>query len=80
MDEPSPQTGKKMGNVKSGKYRDAVRTSLTESLSDVFEANFPLVAEIVEADVRKDDAYLIKMAKTVIADIERKIKVLEDKQ
>lgn len=69
-----------MGNVKSGKYRDAVRTSLTEFLSDVFEANFPLVAEIVEADVRKDDAYLIKMAKTVIADIERKIKVLEDKQ
>lgn len=69
-----------MGNVKSGKYRDAARTSLTEFLSDVFEANFPLVAEIVEADVRKDDAYLIKMAKTVIADIERKIKVLEDKQ
>lgn len=80
MDEPSPQTGKKMGNVKSGKYRDVVRTSLAYLLSNLYEENFPLVAEIQAADVQKNDAYLVKMARDVISEIERRIKILEEEK
>lgn len=66
-------------NVKKVKYKDAVRTSLAYMLSDLFEENYPMVAEIQAADVQKNDAFLINTARIVITDIERKIKVLEDK-
>ena len=69
-----------MENVKSTKYRDVVRTSLAYLLSNLYEENFPLVAEIQAADVQKNDAYLVKMARDVISEIERRIKILEEEK
>lgn len=69
-----------MENVKSTKYRDVVRTSLAYLLSNLYEENYPLVAEIQAADVQKNDAYLVKMARDVISEIERRIKILEEEK
>ena len=69
-----------MENVKSTKFRDVVRTSLAYLLSNLYEENFPLVAEIQAADVQKNDAYLVKMARDVISEIERRIKILEEEK
>ncbi len=71
---------KNMENVKSTKFRDVVRTSLAYLLSNLYEENYPLVAEIQAADVQKNDAYLVKMARDVISEIERRIKILEEEK
>lgn len=62
------------------KRKDVVRSWLAEFESNYNEELLEVVAEIQAADVQKNDAYLVKMARDVISEIERRIKILEEEK
>lgn len=62
------------------KIKDAVRTRLAEFESNYYEEVFEVVAEIQEADVKKDDKCLIGYAREIINHLEHCIELLEKKE
>lgn len=62
------------------KIKDAVRTRLAEFESNYYEEVFEVVAEIQEADVKKDDKCLIGYAREIINHLEHCIEFLEKKE
>lgn len=62
------------------KRKDAVRTRLAEFESNYYEEVFEVVAEIQEADVKKDDKCLIGYAREIINHLEHCIELLEKKE